>query len=70
MVGEFKNGQGEFYDQELWKDRSVLVRFLWTNTTTGTPHFEQAYSDDGGKTWEVNWITNQTRINNEADKTQ
>jgi hypothetical protein len=68
MVGEFKNGQGGFYDQELWKGRAVLVRFLWTNTTTGTPHFEQAYSDDGGKTWEVNWITNQTRINDEADK--
>ena len=66
MVGEFKNGQGEFYDQELWKGRSVLVRFLWTNMTTGTPHFEQAYSDDGGKTWEVNWITNQTRVNDEA----
>jgi len=67
MVGEFKNGQGEFYDQELWKGRSVLVRFLWTNTTTLTPHFEQSYSDDGGKTWEVNWITNQTRIKDDVD---
>jgi len=68
MVGEFKNGRGEFYDQELWKGRSVLVRFIWTNMSTGTPHFEQSDSDDGGKTWEVNWITDQTRVNNEADK--
>jgi hypothetical protein len=62
MVGEFKNGTGEFYDQETWKGRFVLVRFLWTKTDTDTPHFEQSYSDDGGKTWEVNWITDQTRV--------
>jgi len=68
MVGEFKDGRGEFYDQELWKGRSVLVRFLWTNMTTGTPHFEQAYSDDGGKSWEVNWITDQTRVNDKDNK--
>ena len=68
MIGEFKNGRGEFYDQEPWKGRAVYVRFFWTNTNTSTPHFEQAYSDDGGKTWEVNWITNQTRVNDESAK--
>lgn len=68
MIGEFKNGRGEFYDQEPWKGRAVYVRFIWTNTTTKTPHFEQSFSDDGGKTWEVNWITNQTRVNDESDK--
>jgi hypothetical protein len=68
MIGEFKNGGGEFYDQEPWKGRAVYVRFLWTNINTSTPHFEQAYSDDGGKTWEVNWITNQTRVNDESAK--
>lgn len=68
MIGEFKNGRGEFFDQEQWNGRAVLVRFIWSNTTTNTPHFEQAYSDDGGKTWEVNWITNQTRVNDESDK--
>ena len=68
MIGEFKNGRGEFYDQEPWKGRAVFVRFLWTNTTTNTPHFEQSYSDDGGKTWEVNWITNQTRVSGESDR--
>ena len=68
MVGEFKNGRGEFYDQEPWKGRAVYVRFIWSNTTTNTPHFEQSYSDDGGKSWEVNWITNQTRVSDEAAK--
>ena len=68
MIGEFKNGRGEFYDQEPWNGRAVFVRFIWSNTATNTPHFEQAYSDDGGKTWEVNWITNQTRVNVEPEK--
>ena len=61
MVGEFKNGRGEFYDQELWKGRSVYVRFVWSEITPNSAHFEQSYSGDGGKTWEVNWITDQTR---------
>src|ERR1700722_7189843 len=61
-IGEFKNGRGEFYDYEPINHRMILVRFLWTNTTTDTPHFEQAFSEDGGKTWEVNWITDQTRV--------
>lgn len=68
MIGEFKGGRGEFYDQEPWKGRAVFVRFIWSNTTTNTPHFEQAFSDVGGKTWEVNWITNQTRVSDESDK--
>jgi hypothetical protein len=62
MIGEFKNGRGEFFDQEPWNSRAVFVRFIWSNTTTNTPHFEQSYSDDGGKTWEVNWITDQRRV--------
>jgi hypothetical protein len=69
-IGEFKNGRGEFYDYEPINDRMVLVRFLWTNTTTDTPHFEQSFSEDGGKTWEVNWITDETRVKDEADKSR
>jgi hypothetical protein len=61
MIGEFKNGVGEFYDQEMWKGRAVFVRFIWSKMATKSPHFEQAFSDDGGKTWEVNWITDQVR---------
>lgn len=68
MIGEFKDGRGEFYDQEPWKGRAVYVRFIWSNTAGNTPHFEQAYSDDGGKTWEVNWITDQTRVNDVSAK--
>jgi hypothetical protein len=61
-VGEFKNGRGEFYDQETYKGRAIFVRFVITQITLGVCHFEQAFSDDGGKTWEVNWIATDTRV--------
>lgn len=61
-VGEFRDGRGEFYDQEVWEGRTILVRYVWSGITRTSAHFEQAFSDDGGKTWEVNWISDQTRI--------
>jgi hypothetical protein len=66
-IGEFKNGRGEFFDQERWNGRSILVRYVWSDITPNSAHFEQSFSDDGGKTWEVNWITDQTRVKDESD---
>ena len=60
-IGEFKNGRGEFYDQETLNGRAILVRFVIAPVTADSCRFEQAYSDDGGKTWEVNWIATDTR---------
>lgn len=70
QVGEFKNGRGEFFAQDTINSKVILIRFVWTDMTTNSPHFEQSFSDDGGKTWEVNWITDQTRVNDEAEKTR
>lgn len=67
-VGEFKNGVGEFYDHEPINGRMTLVRFIWSQITPNSAHFEQAFSEDGGKTWEVNWITDQTRVSEEEFK--
>jgi len=62
MVGEFNNkGIGEFYQQDAINGRTVLVRFIWSGITANTAHFEQAFSADGGKTWEVNWICELSR---------
>jgi hypothetical protein len=61
-IGEFKNGRGEFFDQELFKGRAILVRFVISDITPTSCHFEQAFSEDGGKTWEVNWIATDTRV--------
>ncbi|HKO52148.1 MAG TPA: hypothetical protein VJV79_30780, partial [Polyangiaceae bacterium] len=55
-VGQFRDGRGEFYDQEVLNGRAVFVRFVISGITSNSAHFEQAFSDDGGKTWEVNWI--------------
>lgn len=68
QIGQFKDGRGEFYAQDTLNGKSIFVRFVWTNTTTSMPHFEQSFSDDGGRTWEANWITDSTRINSEPDK--
>ncbi|WP_158942184.1 DUF1579 family protein [Granulicella sp. S190] len=60
-VGGFKDGRGTFYDYEEINGRSVLVRFSIWKTSQDTAQSEQAFSDDGGKTWEVNWINKYTR---------
>jgi hypothetical protein len=57
MIGSFNHGRGEFYDQELYHDRSIYVRFVWTNMTENSGDFTQSFSADGGKTWEPNWVT-------------
>jgi hypothetical protein len=67
QVGQFKDGRGEFYGTDTLNGKLIYVRFIWTNTNTSTPHFEQSYSADGGKTWEVNWMTDQTRISHEPE---
>lgn len=61
-VGAFRDGRGEFYDQEEFGGRMILVRNVWSDITPGACRFEQAFSQDGGKTWEVNWIATDTRI--------
>jgi ketosteroid isomerase-like protein len=61
MIGEFKNGRGEFIDQEPFNGRTILVRHVFTDITPDSHHFEQAFSDDGGKTWEPNFVATLTR---------
>jgi hypothetical protein len=63
-LGEFRNGIGQFYDQEPYQGKTILLRFTITPLTTDTYRSEQAFSNDGGKTWETNWINNYTRISN------
>jgi hypothetical protein len=60
-IGEFRNGRGEFFDQEPINGRMLLVRSTWTVLSPDACHFEQAFSQDGGKTWELNWIADDTR---------
>jgi hypothetical protein len=64
-IGEFKNGRGEFFDHEDFNGRMIFVRNVWTNITPDSCRFEQSFSEDGGKTWELNWIAVDTRVKDE-----
>jgi hypothetical protein len=61
MTGRFLGGVGEFYGEETVRGRTVLCRFLWTRPEVDEARWEQAFSEDGGKTWETNWIMTFTR---------
>ena len=61
VVGQFTGRRGEFYDQEDYKGRAVLVRYVWNDISPESARMEQSFSADGGKTWEVNWICELTR---------
>jgi hypothetical protein len=61
VYGEFKDGRGIFYGQDTLGGRAILVRFIISDVTANSARFEQAFSDDGGITWEVNWIAVDTR---------
>ena len=61
VKGRFQCGEGEFFGQDEHEGTPVLVRFRWTAIMPGSARWEQAYSIDGGATWEVNWIMTFTR---------
>jgi hypothetical protein len=62
VIGGFRNGRGEFYSQDTYEGRAVFVRFVIAPLAQDAWRFEQAFSPDGGKTWEVNWIATDTRV--------
>ena len=62
MRGSFRDGVGTFYADEIFNGKPVRTRFLWTKTAPTSWHWEQAYSPDGGKTWETNWVQDIVRV--------
>lgn len=62
LVGEFRGDRGEFFGQEVVRGRTILVRFVISGITPDSATFEQSFSADGGRTWEVNWRAVDTRI--------
>src|SRR5580698_4068273 len=61
VVGQFTGKRGEFYDQEVWKGRAIIVRYMWLDLGPHAARMEQSFSPDGGKSWEVNWICELSR---------
>lgn len=57
VTGAFdEKGRGTFYGVDTVNDRTVLVRFVISDVTPDSARFEQAFSADGGASWETNWI--------------
>jgi len=61
VTGQFTGKRGEFYDQENWKGRMIIVRYVWQDLGPHAAHMDQSFSPDGGKTWEVNWTCDLSR---------
>jgi hypothetical protein len=56
VYGGFDGDRGEFFGADVEGGRSVLARYKWWGRTGGQPRWEQAFSTDGGREWETNWV--------------
>ncbi|MCI0491121.1 MAG: DUF1579 domain-containing protein [Blastocatellia bacterium] len=56
VAGGFKNGVGEFLAEDTFEGKKILMRFLWSDIMPNSARWEQAFSEDCGRTWETNWI--------------
>jgi hypothetical protein len=65
VIGSFAGDIGIFEGPDTFEGRPILVRYTWSGVTTPTPRWEQAFSDDGGETWETNFVTEFTRAEDE-----
>ncbi len=61
MIGEFRNGRGEFFNQDSYQGAAICARFFFSDITPRSFRLEQSFSADGGKTWEPNWIATFSR---------
>jgi hypothetical protein len=55
VVGSFTGPVGLFFAKDTLEGRPIIVRFTWNANPGGNPKWEQAFSADGGDTWETNW---------------
>jgi hypothetical protein len=61
VVGQFKDGIGDFLGEDDYNDVPVLVRYRWSGITARSAHWAQAFSTDGGHSWLDNWHMDMTR---------
>jgi hypothetical protein len=59
--GGFKDGVGTFIGDDVLNGKPIKMRFRWSSITPTSAHWEQAFSPDGGTTWETNWTMEFTR---------
>jgi hypothetical protein len=66
LHGEFRDGGMEFNGPDSLNGRNILVRFVSQTQDADHASSEQYFSDDGGRTWELNWVNNYTRTKGHA----
>ena len=66
VKGRFENGVGVFYAEGVVNEKTVRTRFTWSQITPTSAHWEQATSDDAGKTWDTNWIMEFKRVSSQS----
>lgn len=59
--GRFEGGIGRFFCNDVLDGRPIRVRFLWSDVTPTSARWAQAFSPDGGESWETNWVMDFTR---------
>jgi hypothetical protein len=62
VFGSFSGDVGIFEGDDTFEGRPIRMRFIWSGITTPSPRWEQAFSEDGGETWETNWIMDFTPL--------
>lgn len=60
--GRFKDGVGTFLTNDTLNGHPIRVRFIWSGITALSARWEQAFSGDDGRTWEVNWVMQFERV--------
>ncbi len=53
--GKFVDHIGLFYADDVLDGQAIKVRFTWFALPGQAPAWEQAFSSDGGLSWETNW---------------
>ena len=62
VVGRFTDRGGELYERDSLNGRPIVVRYTFDQITKESNRFVQAFSADGGATWETNAIVHFTRV--------
>lgn len=62
VKGSFRDGVGTFYADTNFNGKPIRMRFIWSKIGRDSCHWEQAFSADGGKTWEINWVQDLSRV--------
>ncbi len=60
-LGRFENGVGVFLSDDTENGKPIKVRGQFSSLSSTVAQWDQAFSPDGGRTWETNYVMRYTR---------